>query len=89
MIEALIFVSDEPLTAKAIADVLKEDKEVISETVAALAQEFNATKRRTATARGRWRLAVCDSARVSRARARVFEIAAERETHSRRWRLSR
>ena len=37
VIEALIFVSDEPLSAKTIADVLKEDKEVISETVAALA----------------------------------------------------
>jgi len=42
VIEALIFVSDEPLTAKAIAEVLKEDKEVINETVAALAQELNA-----------------------------------------------
>ena len=41
VIEALIFVSDEPLTVKAIADVLKEDKEVIKETVEALAQEFN------------------------------------------------
>lgn len=41
VIEALIFVSDEPLTAKAIADVLKEDKEVINDTLAALAQEFN------------------------------------------------
>lgn len=41
VIEALIFVSDEPLTAKAIADVLKEDKEVINETLAALAEEFN------------------------------------------------
>ncbi|HEX6649691.1 MAG TPA: SMC-Scp complex subunit ScpB, partial [Pyrinomonadaceae bacterium] len=42
VIEALIFVSDEPLGVKAIADVLKEDKEVINETVTALAQEFNA-----------------------------------------------
>ena len=41
VIEALIFVSDEPLTVKVLADVLKEDKEVISETVNALAQEFN------------------------------------------------
>ncbi|HJU93125.1 MAG TPA: SMC-Scp complex subunit ScpB [Pyrinomonadaceae bacterium] len=41
VIEALIFVSDEPLSAKTIADVLKEDKEVISEALAALAQEFN------------------------------------------------
>ena len=41
VIEALIFVSDEPLTAKMIADVLKEDKDVINETLAALAQEFN------------------------------------------------
>ena len=41
VIEALIFVSDEPLTAKTIADVLKEDKDVINETLAALAQEFN------------------------------------------------
>ena len=42
VIEALIFVSDEPLTAKTIAEVLKEDKEVVNEAVAALAQEFNA-----------------------------------------------
>jgi segregation and condensation protein B len=42
VIEALIFVSDEPLSVKAIADVLKEDKEAISEAIAALAQEFNA-----------------------------------------------
>jgi segregation and condensation protein B len=41
VIEALIFVSDEPLSVKTIADVLKEDKTVISETVAALAEEFN------------------------------------------------
>ena len=41
IVEALIFVSDEPLSAKAIADVLKEDKQVVAETVAALAEEFN------------------------------------------------
>ena len=41
VIEALIFVSEEPLSVKAIADVLKEDKEVVSEAVNALAQEFN------------------------------------------------
>lgn len=41
VIEALIFVSDEPLSVKTIADVLKEDKEVIRETVVALAEEFN------------------------------------------------
>src|SRR5678816_3211007 len=42
VIEALIFVSDEPLSVKTITDVLKEDKAVIGEAVAALAQEFNA-----------------------------------------------
>ena len=42
VIEALIFVSDEPLSVKTIADVLKEDKQVIGEAVAALAQEFDA-----------------------------------------------
>ena len=41
IIEALIFVSDEPLGVKAIADVLKEDKQVVAESVAALAEEFN------------------------------------------------
>jgi segregation and condensation protein B len=41
IIEALIFVSDEPLSVKMIADVLKEDRQVIGETVAALADEFN------------------------------------------------
>ena len=42
VIEALIFVSDEPLTMKTIADVLKEEKEVVNEAIAALAEEFNA-----------------------------------------------
>src|SRR4026207_355278 len=42
VIEALIFVSDEPLSVKTIADVLKEGKDVISEAVTALAEEFNA-----------------------------------------------
>src|SRR5215813_2318135 len=41
VIEALIFVSDEPLSVKTIADVLKEDKQVVAETVAVLAEEFN------------------------------------------------
>ena len=42
VIEALIFVSEEPLSAKTIADVLKEEKDVINQTLAALAEEFNA-----------------------------------------------
>jgi segregation and condensation protein B len=42
VIEALIFVSEEPLSVKTIADVLKEDKEVITAAVQSLAQEFNA-----------------------------------------------
>ena len=41
VVEALIFVSDEPLSVKTIAEVLKEDREVIGEAVAALAHEFN------------------------------------------------
>jgi segregation and condensation protein B len=39
--EALIFVSEEPLSAKAIADVLKEEKGWIQVAVASLAKEFN------------------------------------------------
>jgi segregation and condensation protein B len=42
VIEALIFVSDEPLSAKTIAEVLKEDKEVVKTSITALAEEFNA-----------------------------------------------
>lgn len=41
VIETLIFVSGEPLTAKTIADVLKEDRGVVEEAIAALAEEFN------------------------------------------------
>ena len=41
VIEALIFVSDEPLSVKTIAGVLKEDKDVVNEALATLAQEFN------------------------------------------------
>jgi len=42
VIEALIFVSDEPLSTKAIASVLKEDRAVVDEAVKALGEEFNA-----------------------------------------------
>ncbi|HEU4714512.1 MAG TPA: SMC-Scp complex subunit ScpB [Pyrinomonadaceae bacterium] len=42
VIEALIFVSEEPLSVKTIADVLKEEKDVVRETLNALAEEFNA-----------------------------------------------
>ena len=42
VIEALVFVSEEPLTVKTIADVLKEEKDVVRETLNALAEEFNA-----------------------------------------------
>lgn len=41
VIEALIFVSDDPLTTKIIADVLKEDRQVIDDAVKELADEFN------------------------------------------------
>jgi len=41
IIEALIFVSEDPLTTKTIADVLREDREVIDAAVAELAKEFN------------------------------------------------
>lgn len=42
VIEALIFVSEEPLSIKTLADVLKEDKDVITQTLNALSEEFNA-----------------------------------------------
>ena len=41
VIEALIFVSDEPITVKTIAEVLKEDRETIEKAVTELATEFN------------------------------------------------
>jgi segregation and condensation protein B len=41
IVEALIFVSEEPLTTKAIADVLKEDRGWIEMAVEELAKEFN------------------------------------------------
>jgi segregation and condensation protein B len=42
IIEALIFVSEEPLSVKALADVLKEDRGWIETAVEGLAEEFNA-----------------------------------------------
>ncbi len=42
VIEALIFVSEEPLSVKILAEVLKEDKAVISQALNGLAEEFNA-----------------------------------------------
>jgi segregation and condensation protein B len=41
VIEALIFVSEEPLSAKTIADVLKEDRELITKNLQELQAEFN------------------------------------------------
>lgn len=42
VIEALIFVSEEPLSTKIIADVLKEDREVVNQALEGLVREFNA-----------------------------------------------
>jgi segregation and condensation protein B len=42
IIETLIFVSDEPISSKVIADVLKEEREVVEKSLTALAEEFNA-----------------------------------------------
>ncbi|HEY6232179.1 MAG TPA: SMC-Scp complex subunit ScpB [Pyrinomonadaceae bacterium] len=42
IIEALIFVSEDPLTTKTIAEVLREDREVIEAALDELAKEFNA-----------------------------------------------
>lgn len=42
VIEALIFVSEEPLSAKSIAAVLREDRGAVEEAIAAVATEFNA-----------------------------------------------
>jgi len=41
IIEALIFVSDEPLTAKTMAEVLREERDVVQMALAELANEFN------------------------------------------------
>jgi len=41
VIEALIFVSEEPLSAKIIAEVLREDRALVEEALAELAKEFN------------------------------------------------
>ena len=41
IIEALIFVSEEPLNGKTMAEVLREDREVVEAAVAELAKEFN------------------------------------------------
>jgi segregation and condensation protein B len=41
IIEALIFVADEPLSTKTIVEVLKEDRQVIEQAVAELAKDFN------------------------------------------------
>jgi segregation and condensation protein B len=41
IIEALIFVSEEPLTLKTMAEVLREDRDVVHAALAELATEFN------------------------------------------------
>jgi len=42
VIEALIFVSEEPLTVRTLAEVLKLEKAAVEESLAKLAEEFNA-----------------------------------------------
>jgi segregation and condensation protein B len=42
IIEALIFVSEEPLSAKVIAEVLREDRAIVETGLQELAKEFNA-----------------------------------------------
>ncbi|HEY0427812.1 MAG TPA: SMC-Scp complex subunit ScpB [Pyrinomonadaceae bacterium] len=41
IIEALVFVADEPLTVKTIADVLEEDRETVEAAVEQLKQEYD------------------------------------------------
>lgn len=41
IIESLIFVSEEPITAKTIADVLREERDIVQAALAELATEFN------------------------------------------------
>jgi len=41
IVEALIFVSEEPITVKTLADVLKEDKGWVETAVESLSEEFN------------------------------------------------
>ena len=40
IVEALIFVADEPLTVKTLAEVLEEDKETVQAAIEELAQEY-------------------------------------------------
>ena len=42
IIEALIFVSEEPLSTKTLAEVLKIEKALVEESVSSLAEQFNA-----------------------------------------------
>ena len=92
IIEALIFVSDEPLSAKSIAEVLKEDQSVIEAGHSESGRGVQRTKQRLAVARGRRRLAVCHSSRVSRTRPRVFEMRSPAQSFrsllSKRWQSS-
>jgi segregation and condensation protein B len=41
VIEALIFVAEEPLSAKTIAEILKEDREGVGQAIGELVKEFN------------------------------------------------
>src|SRR6476661_1913734 len=45
IVEALIFVSEEPLSAKVISEVLREDRAVVEEALVELAKEFNGRNR--------------------------------------------
>ncbi|HEX8266919.1 MAG TPA: SMC-Scp complex subunit ScpB [Pyrinomonadaceae bacterium] len=40
-VEALIFVSDEPIALKTIAEILEEDREIVASVLENLAEEFN------------------------------------------------
>lgn len=44
ILEALVFVADEPISAKALADVLEEDSEFVQSAIEELAQEYEGRK---------------------------------------------
>jgi segregation and condensation protein B len=61
VIEALIFVSEEPLSAKTIAGVLKEEREVVAEALKTLVEEFNSRHGglQLREVAGGWQFATC------------------------------
>ncbi len=83
IVEAMIFVADEPLTIKLIAEVLDEERDTVHSRARRIKKRIRNARRRFATQRNRGRLADFDKNRISRRSSQILKNPTECETLAR------